>query len=89
MIGTFREGGFGVSLSGYPWHSVALDEAHEMKINKECKTAIVHPSKDYINRVAGYIPYHAKCMENLRMQLFPEEYHASKSSSSASFLTTE
>ena len=49
-----------ISLTGRPWHSVALDEAHEMKINKECETSIVHPTADYINRVAGYIPYRAQ-----------------------------
>ena len=75
VIRTFQEGGFVASLSGRPWHSVALDEAHEMKINKECKTSIVHPSKDYIQRVASYIPYRAKCLENLKGQLFPEEKH--------------
>ena len=74
VLSTFQEGGFVASLSGRPWHSVALDEAHEMKINKECKTSIVHPSRDYIHRVASYIPYRAKCLENLREQLFPEEY---------------
>ena len=49
VLTIFREGGFVASLSGRPWHSVALDEAHEMKINKECKTSIVTPSRDYIN----------------------------------------
>ena len=58
------EGGFVVSLSGRPRHSVALDEAHEMKINKECKTSIVRPSRDYISRVASYLPFRAKCNEN-------------------------
>ena len=65
LLNTFQAGGFLVSLTGRTWHSVALDEAHEMKINKECKTSIVHPTADYINRVAGYIPYRAKCMEKL------------------------
>ena len=62
-----------VSLTGKQWHSVAVDEAHEM--NKECKTSIIQRSRDYINRIASYIPYRAKCMENLRERLFPEENH--------------
>ena len=70
IISTFRKGGFAVSLNGRPWHSVALDEVHDMKMNKECKTSIVCPSRDYLNRVAGYIPYRAKCSANLHMQLY-------------------
>ena len=68
------EGGFVVSNKGRPWHSVAVDEAHEMRINKSCKTSIVHPTQDYIHRIANYIPYRNKCLENLREQLFPEEH---------------
>ena len=75
MMSIFKQGGFVVSLSGKQWHSVAVDEAHEMKINKECKMSIVQPSQDYISRTANYIPYRAECMENLREQLFPEDNH--------------
>jgi len=69
----FRKGAFVVSITGRAWHSVGVDEAHEMLINKACKTSVVHPSKDYISRVASYLPYRTKCMENLRKQIFPEE----------------
>ena len=69
ILDFFRIGGFVVSLTANPWHSVALDEAHEMKINKECKISMVRLSEDYIKRIAGYIPYRAKCMENLRQEL--------------------
>ncbi len=79
VLNYFRKGGFVVSISGHAWHSVAIDEAHEMKINKECKTSIVRPSRDYISRVAGYIPYRTKCLENLREQIFPEESSSRKS----------
>ena len=43
-----------------------------MLINRECKTSIVRPSPDYINRVARYIPYRTKALKNLKEQLFPE-----------------
>ena len=58
----FHKGGFVVSITGQPWSSVGIDEAHEMLINRACKTSIVHPSKDYKNRVAGYLPYRTKCI---------------------------
>lgn len=61
-----------MSLAGRPWSSVGIDEAHEMQINQACKLSIVHPPKDYINRVATYLPYRTKCIEYLKQQLFPE-----------------
>ncbi len=46
---------------------------HEMAINKDCKTSIVRPSPDYVNKIANYLPFRAKCLNNLHSQLFPEE----------------
>ena len=37
----FEHGAFVVSITGRPGHSVALDECHEMCINKDMKCAIV------------------------------------------------
>ena len=36
--------------------SVALDEAHEMLVNKDLKTTIVRPSKEYLDRMFYYYP---------------------------------
>jgi len=69
----FEQGAFVVSVSGNPWHSVGIDEAHEMLINRECKASVVRPSGDYISRMAQYIPYRSQAMRNLREQLFREE----------------
>lgn len=44
--------GFTVSLKGRAGHSVTIDEAHEMCINRQCKEGITKPSADYINRTA-------------------------------------
>ena len=68
----FHQGGFVVSICGNAWHSVGIDEAHEMLINRECKSSIVRPHPEYINRLARYIPYRTKALENLKQQLFPE-----------------
>ena len=67
LLEFFESGGFVVSISGNHYHSVGIDEAHEMLINKQTKQAIVRPSKEYINRVAKYIPH------RMKMQLFPEQ----------------
>ena len=57
ILSILQKGGFAVSICGRPWHSVGIDEAHEMLINRSCKNAIVRPTADYINRIAQYIPY--------------------------------
>lgn len=42
----FCEGGFAVSILGNAWHSVAIDECHEMLINRDLKEAITRPGKN-------------------------------------------
>ena len=69
VLDLLQQGSFVVNISGREWHSVAVDEAHEMLINKACKTSIVHPNKDYITRISNYLPYRAKCLENLKQQI--------------------
>ena len=50
-------------------HSVGLDEAHEMCINKESKTSITMPTKDNMERLVHYFPYRSKAINNLKDQL--------------------
>ena len=73
LLTMFQQGVFVISISGKAWHSVGIDESHEMLVNKSCKTAIVRPSKDYINRVIHYLPKRTTILENLSKQLFPEK----------------
>ena len=44
------------SITGRHMLSVALDEAHKILVNKDLKTAIVHPSKEYLDRMLYYYP---------------------------------
>ena len=73
VLTMLQQGGFVVSITGKAWHSVGIDESHEMLINKSCKMSIVRPSPDYINRIAHYLPYRTKALENLSGFLFAEE----------------
>lgn len=63
IVSAFEHGAFVVSISGKSWHSVAIDEAHEMLINKQCKTAITRPTPDYIHRLVHYLPYRTRALE--------------------------
>ena len=56
-----------VSVSGRPWHSVTTDKSHEMLINKDCKTSIIHSLPDYVNRIAQHMSY------SLQNELFPRK----------------
>ena len=50
VISFLESGAFVCSVSGGHIHSVALDKAHKMLVNKDLKTTIVHPSKEYLDR---------------------------------------
>ena len=67
----FENGGFVVSIKGRHYHFVGIDEAHEMLINKQTKQAIVRPTKDYINRIAQYIPFRTKIVNKVRVEILP------------------
>ena len=47
-------GAFVCSITGKHMRSVALDEAHEMLVNKNLKTTIVRLSKEYLDRMLYY-----------------------------------
>lgn len=66
-----QAGGFSVRLTATNWHAVALDECHKMCINKDAKLAIVRPSPQHMEHLSNYLPFRAKCLNNLKDQLFP------------------
>ena len=55
IVAALSKGGFTASLSGRFYHDVALDEAHEMLINKDMKKVITRPSKEYLQQMAGQV----------------------------------
>ena len=77
ILTMLHQGAFVVSISGRAMHSVGIDEAHEMLINKGYKSSLVRPSQDYINRIAHYLPYRTKAIENVKQQFFRETKYTS------------
>ena len=49
---------------------MGLDEAHEMLINKDCKIAVVRPTKEFVSRMAFHLGQGV--MHNFQNQLTPE-----------------
>ena len=62
LLDHFKNGGFVASIKGNTWSSVALDESHEMCINKDVKAAISKLSDDYISKIT-------KSLKHFRSQL--------------------
>ena len=58
-----QKGGFSVSITGRACHSVGIDEAHEMCINKECKQYVTRPSAAKMSNTATYLAIRAKAMK--------------------------
>ena len=65
----FSKGGFVCNIRGTKMHAVALDEAHEMLVNKDIKTYVVRPSKEYLNKIMYYYPVRSMVCKQLKDQL--------------------
>ena len=62
-----QRGSFSVRLSESGVASI--DECQEMRINKEAKLAVVHPSR--MEFLSNYMCFHSACVESLKKQIFP------------------
>ena len=56
---------FACSINGNGMHSVSLDEAHEMLINKDLKAIVIRPTKEYLDRVLYYFPVRSQALKVL------------------------
>ena len=72
LIRCFKAGGFTVKIKDGLGHAVALDEAHEMCVNRDMKMAIVRLTLSYLKKTMFYFPYRIKAHKQLISQLFPE-----------------
>ena len=73
-----KNGSFSVQFTSTEWHAVALDECHEMKINKDAKLAIIRPSRERMKFLSNYMAFRARCVRNLTDQLFPDHSNTSE-----------
>ena len=76
MLAMLKQGAFTVSISGRPWYSVGIDEAHEMLINKACKTSIVTPTQLYKQHCSLYTVPNEN--SNIKLNFFPQSKHSQK-----------
>ena len=56
-------------------HSVALNKAHEMLINKDIKAAVVRPTKEYLDRILYYFQVRSQALKQLKREVFLDNYH--------------
>jgi len=80
ILKCFERGAFTVKLTQQHWRAVALNEAHEMCINKDLKTAIARPTKPYLKKITLFLNDRTKIHNSFIQELFPERFeHHSES----------
>ena len=72
-----EKGGFVCNIGGTKMHGVALDEAHEMLVNKDIKISVIRPSRE-LNHIMFYITVRAKVCKQLKEQICPPSRPDSK-----------
>ena len=71
ILAQLKVGAFGARLKSTEWNDTAIDECHEMAIHKDCKLAIIRPTKEQMTFIANHLPFLAVCQHNLKNQVLP------------------
>ena len=71
LLGHLQKGGFVANIRGNEKRHLALDENHEISINKEVKMATPKPIPGVMDRIALYLPERAKAIQNLTREVLP------------------
>ena len=58
VVKNFESGAFICNVTDRSVHSLALDEAHEMLVNKDFKTTVVRLTKEYMDWIIRIIHYY-------------------------------
>ena len=65
----FKNGAFASSIKGTNYATVALDEGHEMLINRDGKMSLAHSLPKHMDQLVGTIEYQAQLLRTLEDQL--------------------
>ncbi|XP_066271079.1 uncharacterized protein [Branchiostoma lanceolatum] len=85
----FQEGGFVTSINSVNYSSVALDESHEMLINRDTKQLITGPNKFVIEDLVMYLPYRAKLIKQVKEQILVKSNNRTQTDLSPSIIEQE
>ncbi|KAJ8047747.1 hypothetical protein HOLleu_06823 [Holothuria leucospilota] len=69
ILEQFHKGCFSVSITGTHGNCVALDEAHEMLINKEVKMSMTTTGMGSLTRLVHYLPFRARLMKAFKSEV--------------------